>query len=569
VTGGVCFLSLLGEALELKQDEMDQWLTQLETLVDSLALIDQQQLPPSFAKDVVTPLTSSPDAFESLRISRQVQKICDRTWAIRDEAKHRQWFFWEHFATLMNDALKADRCAAFLANHRQALHKIHPLESEEETKEETWPESEENPIFTKEGDLQICYLRFAQAGEADLVIKAERDKPGGFAEKVAIEMVSRARQFYAAARPFFPNLRPPRLVELLADAPKEATESGILGRDPGFLNAVKLVEQAASSDAAVYLQGESGTGKELFARHLHQLSERHKGPFIPINCSAIPSELIESEMFGHEKGAFTGAYFRKIGKAEQAHGGTLFLDEIGEMPLAFQAKLLRFLQEKKFTRVGGNQPVSADTRIVTATHRDLKEMVKHGEFREDLYFRINVIPIGIPPLRERGRDIRHLSEFFFEKYISKSRASRRQVDESVFEVLESYTFPGNVRELDNIIHRTVVMNQKPVLTAEDLPEDVFQHHQNADGDQFRLHPFERLDRFVPQDREVLRQLKKEVETVSMSYQRDLDRRFLLHLLRENNGSARQAAESANINRTLFYKLLKRAGIDISLLNRMD
>lgn len=549
---------------------MDLWLNKLETLVDSLELIDRQLLPPSFTSEILEPLSQAQDAFETVRVDRQVQLMGQRVWAIREEAQHRQWFFWEHFMTLLREALKAEHCAAYLANHRNVLNKIHPLESEEESVEESWPEgTTDNPLYFKEGERQLCMLRLKHAGDPDLVIKAERSQVGGFAAAVARAIVASDKSFHAAARPFFPNLRPPRLVELLAETPKNENQDEILGRDPGFINALKLVKQAATSDAAVYLKGESGTGKELFARHLHNLSERSSGAFIPINCSAIPSELIESEMFGHEKGAFTGAYFRKIGKAEQAHGGTLFLDEIGEMPLAFQAKLLRFLQEKKFTRVGGNQSVSADTRIVTATHRDLKDMVKRGEFREDLYFRINVIPISIPPLRERGRDIRFLSEFFFDKYINKSRASRRQVDESVFEVLESYAFPGNVRELDNIIHRTVVMNQKPVLTADDLPEDVFQYHHNNEGQQFRLHPFERLDRFVPQDREVLRQLKKEVETVSMSYQRDLDRRFLLHLLREHNGSARQAAESANINRTLFYKLLKRAGIDISLLNRMD
>lgn len=553
----------------MKTETLTPWLNQVETLLDSLSMIDTQLLPPSFRDDVLGPLRDSRGVLRTIKLNQQVQAMSARVWAIREEAQHRSWFFWEHFLTLLSDALKADRCSAYLLNHRDVLNKIHPLESEEEAVEETWPEGEGNPLSIQEEGQQVLFLRLSHAGDPDLVIKAERTKLGGMQRDVAQALVKAAHQFHAASRPFFPNLRPPRLVELLADAPPNDAHGDILGRDPSFLNAIKLVEQAAASDAAVYLRGESGTGKELFARHLHNLSERGKGPFIPINCSAIPSELIESEMFGHEKGAFTGAYFRKIGKAEQANGGTLFLDEIGEMPLAFQAKLLRFLQEKQFTRVGGNQQVAANVRVVTATHRDLKDMVKQGTFREDLYFRINVIPIAIPPLRDRGRDIRFLSEFFFDKYISKSRASRRQVDESVFEALESYHFPGNVRELDNIVHRTVVMNQKPVLTAEDLPEDVFLNHQNHDGHAFRLHPFERLDRFVPQDREVLRQLKKEVDTVSMSYQRDLDRRFLLHLLREHNGSARKAAESANINRTLFYKLLKRAGIDISLLNRMD
>lgn len=348
-----------------------------------------------------------------------------------------------------------------------------------------------------------------------------------------------------------------------------SADDEILGSDPRFMEALQKLERAADSDASIYLRGESGTGKELFSRRVHLLSNRKDGPFVAINCSAIPHELIESEMFGHEKGAFTGAYYRKIGRVEQANGGTLFLDEIGEMPLAFQAKLLRFLQEKQFNRVGGNQVVRSDARIVVATHRDLKEMVARKTFREDLYYRIHVIPIDIPALRERGMDIRLLAESMFAKYIGKSRASRRSVEEAVFEALQQYDYPGNVRELDNIIQRTVVMAKGNRIRIKDLPDEVKTAVGPTHTGFYQLHPFEKFDHVIPADRETLRQLKSDVEQVAVSYGRDLERRFLLELLRRADGSARKAAELSDINRTLFYKLMKRAGIDISSVPKDD
>ena len=319
----------------------------------------------------------------------------------------------------------------------------------------------------------------------------------------------------------------------------------------------------------MFLKGESGTGKELFAQRLHKASQRAGGPFIAINCSAVPHELIESEMFGHEKGAFTGAYYRKIGKVEQAHRGTFFLDEIGEMPLAFQAKLLRYLQEKTFTRVGGTAPVRSDARIVVATHRDLKELVANKTFREDLFYRIHVIPLEIPPLRDRGRDIRVLAEFFFQKYIDKSRASRRKVDETVFQCLDAYCFPGNVRELENAIQRTVVMTKKAKISVRDLPEEVRRGDRSHRLPEFLIHPFDKFDQLIPTDRDALRELKREIDHISSTYIRDLERRFLLNLLHQGKGSARKASELAGINRTLFYKLLKRAGIEISALSKEE
>jgi len=536
-----------------------------------MALVDPDLLPPSFAQDVMGALRDNENLLDEARLHCQTMALATALAELGQADYDRAWHFWEKAAELFREFVRAELCSFYRQGAGGALYKIHPLRAEEDADEEHWPNTAREPaVRIEEPDFRQTWLiRFGAADGFPAVLKLQTRAaaPPIFAGRVAA-LAKAGALFFATLAGRFPKPEDTRKLDLF-EAPGETDETQpILGCDPGFLAALKSAEQAAQSEASVYLKGESGCGKELFAKRLHQLSARADAPFIPINCSAIPHELIESEMFGHEKGAFTGAYYRKIGKVEQAHGGTLFLDEIGEMPLPFQAKLLRYLQEKKFSRVGGNQQVHSDARIVVATHRDLKDMVARGAFREDLYYRIHVIPIDIPPLRDRGRDIRLLSEIFFKRFISKSRASRRRVDETVFDALEQYEFPGNVRELENIIHRTVVMTQKSVISAEDLPEEIFNAKHDASA-AFRLHPFEKYDRFVPKDRDTLRVLKKEIEYVAFSYQRDLDRRFLLRLLDENDGSARKAAESADINRTLFYKLLKRAGLDINLLKKGD
>src|SRR5688572_7044675 len=217
------------------------------------------------------------------------------------------------------------------------------------------------------------------------------------------------------------------------------------------------IQRAAATDATVLLLGESGTGKELMARSLHQLSARAKGPFVAINCAAIPETLLENELFGHEKGAFTGASGRKVGRAELAHHGTLFLDEIGDLPLALQGKILRLVQEKQFDRVGGTQTISVDVRVVAATNRDLKEAVAQRQFRDDLYFRLSVFPVEIPPLRRRRGDILLLAEAFLERFAREMGRVGLRLGDGARRALLDHSWPGNVRELQNCLERGAIL----------------------------------------------------------------------------------------------------------------
>jgi DNA-binding NtrC family response regulator len=231
----------------------------------------------------------------------------------------------------------------------------------------------------------------------------------------------------------------------------------VIGEDPALRETQGALERAAPSDATVLILGESGTGKELMARSLHDLSPRRKGPFVAINCAAIPEALLENELFGHEKGAFTGATGRKIGKAEMAHQGTLFLDEIADMPLALQAKILRLVQERQFERVGGVQTLSVDVRVVTATNRDLQSAVAAKEFREDLFYRISVFPVTVPPLRRRRGDVLPLANAFLERFARELGRKRMRLGEAACRVLLDHPWPGNVRELQNSIERAVIL----------------------------------------------------------------------------------------------------------------
>ena len=253
-------------------------------------------------------------------------------------------------------------------------------------------------------------------------------------------------------------------------------------------NVLSMVLRAAPTPWTVLLHGETGTGKELVARLLHQLSLQKDGPFIELNCAAIPDNLFESELFGHERGAFTGAEARRKGVFEQAHTGTLFLDEVGELPHPMQAKLLRALQDKTITRVGGETPLPVDARIVAATNRNLKEMVSHGSFREDLYFRLNVIEIEIPPLRERKKDIQELVPFFLNKFNSTIT-----FDDQALSQLTKYDYPGNIRELEHIIQRTITLTRAQVISLRDLPDAIRRNseHENSGKLNQRLAQIER------------------------------------------------------------------------------
>ena len=260
----------------------------------------------------------------------------------------------------------------------------------------------------------------------------------------------------------------------------------IVGHNPAIARVLKLARQVAGSRATVLISGESGTGKEMFARYLHAMSKRARGPFVAVNCAALPEHLLESELFGHEKGAFTGAISRKLGKFELADGGTILLDEISEMELALQAKLLRVLQENEIDRVGGTETVHVDVRVLATTNRNLEDWVKQGKFRQDLYFRLNVIPLRLPSLRERGDDVLELARFFMEMYVREYQLPPSSLSEAAIDWLSTYDFPGNVRELQNLMERAVLLaNGRPIEPCHFLLEEdswpLFEETGETDG----------------------------------------------------------------------------------------
>ena len=243
----------------------------------------------------------------------------------------------------------------------------------------------------------------------------------------------------------------------------------IIGKSDVMKEIFNVIRQIADSKSTVLIMGESGTGKELVSRAIHYISQRRNTPFVTINCAAIPETLIESELFGHEKGAFTNAIERKLGRFEIAHSGTLFLDEIGELSLATQAKILRFLEEREFNRVGGSKTIKVDVRLIAATNKDLTQLIKKGLFREDLYYRINVVPIVLPPLRERPEDIPLLLEHFVQKFSAENKKQIKGVSKEALEILKNYEWPGNVRELENLMERVVTLTSNSYIQPNELP----------------------------------------------------------------------------------------------------
>ncbi len=255
-------------------------------------------------------------------------------------------------------------------------------------------------------------------------------------------------------------------------ASKDAVGSGLIGQSTPMLALKQLISQVAPEKATVFIIGETGTGKELVAKAIHQASPRKNGLFVAVNCAAIPSEMLESELFGHEKGAFTGAVKERIGKFELADGGTLFLDELTEMPIHLQAKLLRALQEGIVEKLGGNKQIHLDIRLLAATNRDPMQAVKEGKLREDLYYRLNVFQLNVPPLRERGLDVRLLAQHFLSRHIDEATA---YISDEALTVLQAYPWPGNVRELENVLERAVILSGKKTVQHNHLPADI-QHH---------------------------------------------------------------------------------------------
>src|SRR5579871_6139857 len=257
-----------------------------------------------------------------------------------------------------------------------------------------------------------------------------------------------------------------RLRELVGGGTK------MIGSSPAFARVVEQATLAARSDARILISGESGTGKELLAAHIHHESPFASGPFVKVNCAAIPTELLESELFGHEKGAYTGATSARRGKFELADGGTIFLDEVGDLHAGSQAKLLRVLQEGEFHRVGGEQPIRVSVRVVAATNRNLVDLVAQQKFREDLYYRLCVVPIRVPALRERPQDIRPLADYFLEDFCARNNFHVKKIDAVTYEILEAYSWPGNARELRNIVERMAILTPGNILTPDSVPVEL-------------------------------------------------------------------------------------------------
>jgi sigma-54 specific flagellar transcriptional regulator A len=314
----------------------------------------------------------------------------------------------------------------------------------------------------------------------------------------------------------------------------------------------------AKSDATVLILGESGTGKEVVARNLHYHSSRRSKPFVPINCGAIPGELLESELFGHEKGAFTGAISARQGRFEMAEGGTLFLDEIGDMPMSMQVKLLRVLQERTFERVGGTKLINADVRIVAATHRNLEEMIKEGKFREDLYYRLQVFPIEMPPLRARMDDIPLLINELIARLEHENRGSVRFTPSAVMALCQ-YKWPGNVRELSNLIERMVIMHPYGVVDVQDLPEKFRPagaiHHEEKQTAQFDPH-------LAPMEPIVSTRLPREGIDLK-EHISNLECSLIKQALDESGGVVAHAAKRLNMRRTTLVEKLRKYGLQRS------
>jgi two-component system nitrogen regulation response regulator NtrX len=315
-----------------------------------------------------------------------------------------------------------------------------------------------------------------------------------------------------------------RLREMVGGAPR------MIGASPAWARAVEQATMAARSDARVLLIGESGTGKELLAAHIHKSSPFAGGPFIKVNCAAIPTELIETELFGHEKGSFTGATAARRGKFELADGGTIFLDEVGDLHGASQAKLLRVLQEGEFHRVGGEQIIHVSVRVISATNRDLGALVTAEKFREDLFYRLSVVPIRVPALRERPLDVRLLAEYFLEDFCARNNFKPKRMDETVFPLLESYLWPGNARELRNAVERMAILTPGERLTRDSVPVEIRMQRETG------------------------------VKSTIQEARESAEREHVLRALEESNWNVSGAARALGMERTNLHKRIRALGL---------
>ncbi len=326
---------------------------------------------------------------------------------------------------------------------------------------------------------------------------------------------------------------------------KEESRYKIIGHSKAIKDLIDQIRMVAPTDACVLITGENGTGKELVAHNIHWFSKRSSKPMVEINCAAIPDELIETELFGYEKGAFTGANSMKKGKFDLAHHGTIFLDEIGDMSLKAQSKILRILQEKRFERVGGSSPIEVDVRVVAATNKNLEEEIKKGRFREDLYFRLNVVPIRVPPLRERIEDIPDLINWFVKEFSISTNLEPKIFSEQAVEMLKEYPWPGNVRELKNLVERLIIMTPEDTIEPRHIPAP---YNREKEKDEEELDQLFKLGS--------LKEAKNEFEKL-----------FIANKLKEFRGNISQTAEAINVERSYLHKKIKMYGIDVSEYKR--
>lgn len=324
---------------------------------------------------------------------------------------------------------------------------------------------------------------------------------------------------------------------------KIAKEYEMVGNSPAIIELKKQIEIVAPTSGWALITGENGTGKELVARAIHTLSQRNSKPFIEVNCAAIPEDLIESELFGHEKGSFTGATAQRRGKFDLAHEGTLFLDEIGDMSLKTQAKVLRILQEHKFERVGGNRTIEVDVRVIAATNKDLPSLIASGQFREDLYYRLNVIPFHVPPLRERRQDIPLLTDHFLVFFCTKEGRDIKSLDKEAMDAMSRYPWPGNVRELKNLIERLVIMVPSKTITRGQLPQSITSQQQETGDQSLSSDSLTAADTF----REAREEFEKE---------------FLLRKLEENDWNVSRTAEAIEMERSNLHRKIRSYGIEV-------
>lgn len=336
----------------------------------------------------------------------------------------------------------------------------------------------------------------------------------------------------------FRNLKRENL-NLRSQLKKKYQFENIIGDCEKTRHIFETIEKVADTDSTILILGESGTGKELIAKAIHYNSYRREGPFVPVNCAAIPTELLESELFGHEKGAFTNAIRTRIGRFELANGGAIFLDEIGDMPANLQSKLLRFLQERQFERVGGIKTIKVDIRVIAATHQDLKVAVQQKKFRQDLYYRLNVIPINIPPLRERKEDVPLLVHHFLNQFNRTKKRQIRGIDSEALNRLRQYHWPGNVRELENIIERMIILTNNEILTVEDLPE---KFHSLSPGE-----PSPPVD------------ISNEGISLDSAVS-DYERKLILEALNKTGWVKNKAAQLLKLNRTTLIEKIKRQNL---------